>query len=483
MASTVSVVTAATVEEQKSASCERPSLFINTQVLHEEHPMFQSAHCEISQYSITPTTLKERHFFDLPLIQRLQETIEKVATEKDDLDNRFKTFKECHKANIIQLKALSQGVIEDGEFARPKKEILALSEKFGLQIIALETYLQELRLFQEFIAQNPDLILTYSDTYANSSENVSRFGINVAMIDLLNKSQDLACIYTPVDKPESIKPGSSSKKVKEDTVSVKRLHPLEICLIQDAIDYLKTQRKKSVLIDIFARNDDGTISMKATQLETHTIVLYLQKDIIVIIDPSNSDFSKHLSFNNLRLFRAGGSVPITVPSGSFKIYSVPDKDKIGPNPDQYRDCIDIAVKIAFGLNALQEDINIQDFMSLEIIQEITNQQKYNDALFFDAPQIIARIRQASDNMVREKFNKLLQGIDQQMKMVDIYPAFDESEVQSQMIERLNQFNTHDRDIWITTLLEFYQKNGSLLQAEIGKSQDQLLEKMTALRGI
>ncbi len=65
----------------------------------------------------------------------------------------------------------------------------------------------------------------------------------------------------------------------------------------------------------------------------------------MIIDPNNSQFSAHLSNFRPEIFEA-----IYTPNNLYKIYSRPEGSRTGFASDKFRDCIDIAVKLAFGLN-------------------------------------------------------------------------------------------------------------------------------------
>ena len=143
-----------------------------------------------------------------------------------------------------------------------------------------------------------------------------------------------------------------------------------------------------------------------------------------MIDPSNSDYSKHLAANSLILGLDDILIEIIAPSKQLKIYASPDKNRVGANPDQYRDCIDIAVKLAFGLRKLEALISINDIISLGSIREITNQQDVNDSLFFSSEEAIARISQASNDHIRAKTNKLLEALDKQMASILDYPGKD-----------------------------------------------------------
>jgi hypothetical protein len=81
---------------------------------------------------------------------------------------------------------------------------------------------------------------------------------------------------------------------------------------------------------------------------------------------------------------------------------------IGPNPDQFRDCIDIAVKLAFGFEKHEGPINPAKLQELTVVQEITNQPKINMNLLDTTNNLPLRILQASENTVRTKINILVE---------------------------------------------------------------------------
>ena len=181
--------------------------------------------------------------------------------------------------------------------------------------------------------------------------------------------------------------------------------------------------------------------MKDEKPETHTIVLYMYTKKIIVIDPSNPDFSKHIPMNSIRLFRSDENLVEIIAPLKQKIYAPFDSENVGPRSDQYRDCIDLSVKIAFGLNRLQENIDISDIMSLGVIREITNQKKCNEELFFTDQQAIARIRQASDDIIRMEVNKIVECLDKQRKSMLAYPGVDpESFSEGILIENIAKFN-------------------------------------------
>jgi len=447
----------------------RPQLFINTTLLNDKDERAQRTFDETDKYSITPTTFKSRSFAkNEPVREEVQDRLKAAASKLQELKTREKAYTSSVQDLINSLKKASEGVIVIGEFTKPGKDLSDLVQKFAPKIAVLTSYLQDLEKYQSFVERNKDLTLSYQDVYQNNTSTVTRFGINTANMNDEQVHQ-LISIYNPIaeKKEGSVKSGGSKKSAKEDPDTLPTLHPLEVLFISNAISKLTSRGEvnardassssssttistattgKVVLVDIFARDDKGAIKIEGSKPETHTIVLYAQQNKsalqILVIDPSNSDYSKHLATNTLRVFgRDDLNIEIIVPSKQHKIYASPDKDKVGSNPDQYRDCIDIAVKIAFGLDKFKGVISINDIMSLEPIIEVTNQKDLSDSLFFDSVEAIARIRQASDDNIRAKANKLLGALDKQMQSILDYPGEDtESFSEEIMAKNKAKFN-------------------------------------------
>lgn len=166
--------------------------------------------------------------------------------------------------------------------------------------------------------------------------------------------------------------------------------------------------------------------------QSHTVVLFKQGGKYLVIDPSNADFSRIL---------AGASDDIRLCfSKKCKIYTpgpiapaAATVDPTGPAIYQFRDCIDIAVKLAFNiqldsrrgmftLTLDQEDpatntgaIKYDSLRESAPIKEITNQldmYKFAPAFISSIP---LRLKQSSDVKTSKKVTVLL-------KMV--YSAFD-----------------------------------------------------------
>jgi hypothetical protein len=125
-----------------------------------------------------------------------------------------------------------------------------------------------------------------------------------------------------------------------------------------------------------------------------------------VIDPSNFSYSSHLSNDSLRLqlkplrFNMEQDLlgKIVAPSTSDQIYNAP-RDKTGYADHQFRDCIDIAVKLAFGLNiATISDPNLcikpENIMMLDVIKQISNLTKVDPT--FQGSSLPVRMKQTSD---------------------------------------------------------------------------------------
>lgn len=145
-------------------------------------------------------------------------------------------------------------------------------------------------------------------------------------------------------------------KLSEDyLLSSQILHPLEIILFSNSLLTLSESGEKpaGVICDILVRKNDYSLSTIAIEKqlhpETHSIVLWKEKNNIILVDPSNSNFS-------FPLLNAIKEVASLYKFSDFSIgmqgvlYGHGGK-KVGRENDQSRDCIDIAVKILFELNA------------------------------------------------------------------------------------------------------------------------------------
>ncbi|MCC2646545.1 MAG: hypothetical protein K0R02_610 [Rickettsiaceae bacterium] len=242
---------------------------------------------------------------------------------------------------------------------------------------------------------------------------VLRFGLNPKAIKAdFDKKEILSepvYIMAYSDKPVSV---SSSRYGREEASKIK-LHSLEKELLKEAIAYLSKSESNTVVVDIFARAN-GVIKAQASgDVEVHSVVLYKAltneegRVQIVVIDPSNFLFSSHLSNINDEL---DISAEIITLHKALQIYKA--EGKVGPEFDEYRDCIDIAVKLAFGLNNTKPDIDVNILKNdkgnpqniiktLDIIKMISNQDSIDIA--FPKIKHPVRIKQTSDLNETAKF--------------------------------------------------------------------------------
>ena len=100
---------------------------------------------------------------------------------------------------------------------------------------------------------------------------------------------------------------------------------------------------------------------------------------ILVLDPNNPMFSSHLSKYQDTLYTIE-TLCNTDPK--LKIYSRPEKTITGYDKTKYRDCIDIAVKIAFVLNNSGSSYkNLEDIMNSQVIKLITNNSNIDELIF------------------------------------------------------------------------------------------------------
>ncbi len=92
----------------------------------------------------------------------------------------------------------------------------------------------------------------------------------------------------------------------------------------------------------------------------------------------------------------------------IKLYVSP-MDSEGPTFDKYRDCTDIAVKIAFGLNKHPimkfSDYDDDAIKSHPVLVRVSNQPTIDTYIIEDHP-LPSRIKQASSLLCQETFRKL-----------------------------------------------------------------------------
>lgn len=160
---------------------------------------------------------------------------------------------------------------------------------------------------------------------------------------------------------------------------IKAVQPTDIekNIVNNAIQHLKDTNSKTILVDVFPRtlkqtesNKVGTIDL-TKGVESHTALLYNNGTNILIIDPNNPQFSAFLQNINPCIqssYRADD-----------KIYTRHGES----GPDLWRDCIDIAVKLAFVLNHSKENYkDIKSIIESKYVKSLSNNDLLDNDIFY-----------------------------------------------------------------------------------------------------
>ncbi len=210
---------------------------------------------------------------------------------------------------------------------------------------------------------------------------------------------------------------SSSRQIPNDTDIV--IHFIELALMKEALKYI-TNKQDPVLVEIFARNADNTIKFEnkhgVDQPELHTILLYKMpgqdNNQILIIDPSNSEYSRHFVLGNNKLLVACTNNQdyelIAPPIKHIQIYKNDTVNyTVGPNPNQGRDCIDIAVKLGFAIKQMKTTLNDpKNIEKWEPVIQISNDPDIDESIIIKKE--LARIKQSSEHNIRTVYSSLNQ---------------------------------------------------------------------------
>lgn len=271
---------------------------------------------------------------------------------------------------------------------------------------------------QEFFIKQEEIMLDkfdhqfYVDEYqykGSKTSHVLHFGINTYRDELEEELVEYNNKQKEKFELKSLSKGSEDKRIEAiksfQLKAEKVLTEYEKYVVQKAVEHLSTnQMQKTVLIDFFVRDVDNKIQFTDKGIAiTHTVVLYSQLDKYLLIDPSNTTFSYILA-------GAHPSIVLCI-NEQMQIYKPLSSDKTGAHPYQWRDCVDIAVKLAFSLNSNNDTIEINsikhqqnsveviDFASLQnthSIKDITNQKSLYASLPSDTKEYPIRSKQSSD---------------------------------------------------------------------------------------
>lgn len=371
--------------------------------------------------SITPTTVTVNGFAPI-LVDHSH--IAEEARESGIAKLSLLTRKQDIGLSTTQMEAAAQNVVDQSQIGQISAGFKAVDTVIDGMLDRLTKYEALVSQYEKFLTTYPGLELCCVVNYENSNSAVRRFGIDVDCL-VGNASQDLSKISVPTASGGSVKSGSKASGGVKLKDLAHLLHPLEVHQIREAIKHMNSGNK-TALVDIFERLEDGKINIGTDgKPGIHTVLLSQQivKGIaqILVIDPSNSEFSRHLMFNREIICGVDAPVEMVASPVTIKIYAAPSKAPVGRASDQYRDCTDIAVKLAFGLNKHQTLIDMSKLALLPFVQEITNNKDINDSTLLEPqPVLPIRIRQSSVDTHREKVQKLLLSTERQEDFVKQY---------------------------------------------------------------
>ena len=306
--------------------------------------------------SITPSTQGNENF-------------KRFESQQEQLHKQLLSY--VQEENYNQTQDTLSTLVEQQHITNLDQVIFELDYQEGINLEAFEEAKQETYPMQELTLRTP---------------LIKRFGIN----------------------PEAV-PNTAGYGIVGD-----RLHYIEReafkFAIQELSNKLSTQDLSGellqeypnsvVVVDIFAR-EQGKIKIQQGLPETHTVVLWKKiEQEIVLIDPNHIKFSQHIDDLTIE----GYNIMHSTPEGGI-IYSTQRKvtgysNYYEPKPKP-RDCIDIAVKIAFEINEQQkEGIDIEQ-IERNVFSQISNNKKLSKYLDKIDETFIRELQSSSKNTRRE----------------------------------------------------------------------------------
>lgn len=383
--------------------------FVKYEGLYKVVEVGHKIHLVDNNESITPTTDKGHLDIDsvYKKLEKLQELEKQKAVQITDSKEEAKQI-HIHEGEEEELVSTTMPMMlsKKAELIIPSPEIQFLENVFN------------------FTKDETLFIKKYQ--YKNSeTSQVLRFGINykskLTQEELDNYNQKLKTLLeqNPSDAQSNISNETKYKNFSEKYIT---LTSFEKLAIKNALCYLEHSKSNIALVDVFKRESKqvvdpknkkniitnvGEISLK--ELDTHTAILYkTTENKILVIDPNNPIFSAHIAKFSPNIMvnpTANDKYKIYAPIGNNTEIGKNLEEKFGSitgyNKDQYRDCIDIAVKIAFALKKDDTQYKrVEEIINSTAIKLITN-NKAIDKISSENPIVSNRLKQASD------YNKII----------------------------------------------------------------------------
>ena len=303
----------------------------------------------------------------------------------------------------------------------------------------------------------------YVDQYQykdNKTSSVLHFGINTYIEGLQKELDEHNKLQKDISESKLTSNTNNHKAVSQNT----SLTQYESILLEEALKYLTTSAK-TVLVDVFERDKAGVIS----SLETHTAVLYnnTKTGKVFVIDPSNPQFSSHI---------ANFDPCIEVEySDRIKIYQPPanasEKGLVGPEINQWRDCVDIAVKIAFGLSDTLGFNSLKETLYSDSLLSISNSYKINDSIPDQIQEkgfvkIPLRIQQKSNLKIGYDFYKFSKVVKQNLVDINDKEILEDEYIKILYTSDKNLCTDSLKALFDTSKYSFVQMHKELEQKEI-----------------
>ena len=342
--------------------------------------------------------IKSKYEINPKILESNKKYLDKGLLKKQEIEDEIRDYSLTPKKSIVrQFFSFSANTkpIEEITLSIPKKIKEKLqsfsitkgqSEKSTMECLNSELSKELFIKSQEsFYIDNYNKIAKLSNlkteapfAFYDNCEGISRFGINNHNTQEIAQSFNGALFSIIKINEDNIKPsgnkllntndkgGKSQSNKSNDQAALnydnfKILHPLETLLFKEALGYMLSEKNKSILVDIFERDKSGYIDISyKDKPKTHTVVLCREdfsNNNFLVIDPSNSEFSKHfglLGVNNILSMELEKEINIFVSPVNYKIYE--QNKEIGTECafNKFRDCIDIAFKLAKKFDLLKD---------------------------------------------------------------------------------------------------------------------------------
>ncbi len=296
------------------------------------------------------------------------------------------------------------------------KELTTADLLYQLSMLEIENYSITPRVLRTktFLVRNADTTpIVSKEEYEYGGNKVIKFSINVAYLQTdLTNSTLLGERVSFISSGSNISGTTTGYSSSASQTAI--LHSIEKKILIDAIQ----SSESIVLVDILERTNGQSINLDSSNKPAiHTVLLYkVLPGRTLVVDPSNFLFSSHLANTDFNKELADAGLPvIETIHKKIQIYKPNNEIGTGYAVDKYRDCGDLAVKLAFGFN--KQMLTTFDKKSIEehpVVIRLSNIGTIDKSIFEE--KSVVRIKQTSSLLAQEEFAMLQSSIDQKLKM-------------------------------------------------------------------